>query len=799
MNKISKTANKIIGNVINRFTSVTAQATGAEGEKFTVSEEIKALCRKAGAEGAVMLKNNGNALPVKENETVSLFGRVQNNFFYVGYGSGGDVNAPYKTGIVESLRNAGVKLNEELAEEYKTLCEKDPVNDGYWGHWPMSYDEIVLDEKTVSDAAAKSDKAIIFIGRSSGEDRELKLEKGSYYLSDEEKRLIGLVTAHFDKVILLLNCGNIMDMEEIDAYGDKIAAIVYIWQCGMESGNAVADIVSGRVSPCGKLSGTIAKTYADYPSSAHFGSKTENLYTEDIYVGYRYFETFAPEKVLYPFGFGLSYTEFEISGLSLSFSEKISVSLKVKNTGDYPGRETMQIYYEAPQGKIGNPSKALAAFKKTALLSPGETEEMTIEFNASDMASYNEENSAWTLLEGDYIIHAGNSVRNTAVAGIYKCEIDTVTKQLTQCGAPVKEFEILVNDGGKPSYRKARVSKKNLAEHIIKNLSADIKFTGDKGYKLEDVKSGRISMDEFCAQLGNDELEAISRGDYKMNSPLGAPGNAGAYAGVLKSLRDKGIPAVTTTDGPSGIRLHATSSLLPIGVCLASTFDDELIESLYEEIGKEMKERGSDVLLAPGMNIHRNPLCGRNFEYFSEDPLLTGKCGAAVVRGVQKHAFSACPKHYACNSQETARTQEDSVLSERALREIYLKGFMICCLEAKPRTLMTSYNKINGVWGHYNYELVTDILRKEWGFDGAVITDWWMRSSRSPEFPALRDQAYRVRAGVNVLMPGGARAGRYSKKPDGTLLESLGKKGGITEAELRENAKLILESVINKI
>ena len=275
-----------------------------------------------------------------------------------------------------------------------------------------------------------------------------------------------------------------------------------------------------------------------------------------------------------------------------------------------------------------------------------------------------------------------------------------------------------------------------------------------------------------------------------MNSPLGAKGNAGTLGGVLESLRDKGIPAITTTDGPSGIRLHASCSLLPIGAILASTFNEELVEELYTHVGKEMAAKGSDVLLAPGMNIHRSPLCGRNFEYFSEDPLVSGKIAAAVVRGVQANGLSACPKHFACNNQETNRCHNDSRVSERALREIYLKGFEICVKEATPKCIMTSYNKINGVWGHYNYELCTTVLRKEWGYKGMVMTDWWMRKSKSPEFPNIRDNAYRVRAQVDVLMPGGARTGK--RKPDGTLLKTYGKPDGITIGELQRTAKNVI-------
>ena len=296
------------------------------------------------------------------------------------------------------------------------------------------------------------------------------------------------------------------------------------------------------------------------------------------------------------------------------------------------------------------------------------------------------------------------------------------------------------------------------------------------------------------AQLDNVELEAITRGDYKMDSPLGAKGNAGAYGGILESLRNKGVKPIITTDGPSGIRLASCCSLLPIGTLLACTFNTELVEKMYTILAGEMKEKGSDVLLAPGMNIHRNPLCGRNFEYFSEDPYLSGKMGSACVKGIQFLGGSACPKHFACNNQELARTTNDSQVSERALREIYLKPFEICIKDAQPKNIMTSYNKINGVWSHYNYDTCVTVLRNEWGYEGNVMTDWWMHPSKSIEFPKMRDQAYRVRSGVNLLMPGGDRV--TNGKPDGTLFATLGKPFGITIGEVQQSAKWILKSVM---
>ncbi len=338
--------------------------------------------------------------------------------------------------------------------------------------------------------------------------------------------------------------------------------------------------------------------------------------------------------------------------------------------------------------------------------------------------------------------------------------------------------------------RTVRTRDYDLAKRITGSLPKAIEQTGDRGLKLSDVKSGKCTLEQFTAQLSNTELEAISRGDYVMNSPLGVKGNAGTFGGVTESLRKKGIPVLTTSDGPSGIRLRACCSLLPVGTLFACTFDTELVEEVYSAVGAEMKEKGSDILLAPGMNIHRNPLCGRNFEYYSEDPYLTGKIAAAAVKGIQSHGGSACPKHFACNNQEMRRNRNDSRLSERALREIYLKGFEICVREAEPKNIMTSYNMINSVYGHYNYELCTEILRGEWGYKGNVITDWWMKNERSPEFPKLRNQAYRVRAQVDVLMPGGGRIGLH--RPDGTLLESLGEDGGITLGELQRTAMNVL-------
>ncbi|MBR2868725.1 MAG: glycoside hydrolase family 3 C-terminal domain-containing protein [Clostridia bacterium] len=799
MNVIKKKAYKLVGKIVNAVTNAaTAQDSNSKhGNGYKPDEKIISLCRQMGAEGIVMLKNNNNVLPLNKERTVSVFGRVQRDYFYVGYGSGGDVNAPYKISLMDGLRaNKNISVNEGLAAVYEKWCRENPVDDRFWGHWPMCYDEMPVSADLVGEAAENSDTAIVVIGRAAGEDRENKLEKGSYYLTDEEHSMLDAVTEKFSKVILLLNCGSIMDMCAINAYGDRISAILYVWQSGMESGNAVADVLSGKVSPSGKLTDTIATSYKRYPGCNDFGDRKFNCYTEDIYVGYRYFETFKPHRVLYPFGFGMSYTEFAFENIEFSADNgKITVSSDVKNIGERAGKEVAQVYFEAPCGRLGKPSRALISFAKTKLLGVGESERISLEFAISDMASYDDvDEFAYILEKGEYRIYLGADVRSAKLCGTYVQDADEITLQLSQTAAPVETFARMKAMPEGLAYETVPLAKYDLRQIILDNIP-DALPKYNKPCTLADVKNGKVTLEQFVSTLNEKELEAISRGDYTMNSPLGAKGNAAVFGGVLESMRKKGIPPVTTTDGPSGIRLSSCASLMPIGTEIACSWNTDLAKELYAEVGKEMKILGSDVLLAPGINIHRNPLCGRNFEYYSEDPYLTGKIAAAVVSGMQSSGVSACPKHFACNNQETNRIHNDSRVSERALREIYLKGFEICVKEAKPQNIMTSYNKINGVWGHYHYELCTRILRGEWGYDGCIMTDWWMRSSKSPEFPNICDQAYRVRAGVNVLMPGGGRTGK--RKPDGTLLKTLGKYNGITMGELQRNAVQILGYIIN--
>lgn len=766
-----------------------------------VFPEIADAARQMAEEGIVMLKNINGTLPVKENDVAAVFGRTAVDYFTVGYGSGGDVVAPYKIGLMEGLENSNIKVNRELADIYAKWCGKprNVPDEGYWGHWPMCFPEMPLKEAVVEKASKESSIALVVIGRAAGEDRENLLKKGSYYLTDKEKDMLYKVTKYFKRVCVILDCGNVIDMSWTVEFGDKIGAVLYAWQGGMESGNALAEILAGKKSPSGKLADTIAVNYEAYPSSKDFGNKEYNNYTEDIYVGYRYFETFKKEDVLYPFGFGMSYTTFEIKGEGKEEDGKISLKVKVKNTGEYEGKEVVQVYLRLPQGKLGNPEKVLAAFDKTELLKPQQEQELELSFDLRKFAPYDDSGitgneNCYVLEAGAYKVDLGTSSRDTQTVLAFERDKTEAVEKLSQVMAVKSEnaFKRIKNVKGKAEYESVPTVKTDLKDIILSRLPEDFPIAKEE-FKFDEVLNGKYTAKEFVSLLTKEELDEITHGQGKMDSNYGVSGNAGAFGGVTEKLRKRGLPAVITTDGPSGIRIRRTVSLLPCGTALASAFNTKGVYELYRLVGKEMRHFGSDMLLAPGMNIHRNPLCGRNFEYFSEDPLLTGKTAAAVISGLQIQGVSACPKHFACNNQEINRNYNDSRVSERALREIYLKGFRIAVEDADPWSIMTSYNKINGVWNHYNYELATTVLRDEWGYKGVVITDWWMREGASPEFPNIRNDAYRVRAQVDVLMPGEIIR---NKEAERTLVPSLKDPDGVTMGEAQRSALNVVNFII---
>ena len=802
MNSIPHNLMKLARRIFDRFAG-----NGLMQEENTAAREgyevpgMRECLREMAGESIVLLQNEEHLLPLKPAEPVSVFGRCQNDWFYVGYGSGGDVHPPYRISLMEGLRNAGVNIDEELAQIYQNWCtaSENLPDHGWWGNWPYYYDEMPLEEKYVQQAAKKSEIALIIIGRAAGEDRENTLTQGSYYLTDDEKAMLKLVSRYYKKTVLLLNTGNIMDLSFIEKY--RIASVLLVSQLGQESGNAVADVLTGKVNPSGKLSDTIAKSYYDYPSSHHFGGQEFNNYTEDIFVGYRYFSSFCPEKVLYPFGFGLSYTTFDIESTgAVRNADGTVLTVRVTNTGGMPGKEVVQVYCQPPAGKLAKARRNLVCYAKTGLLEPGESQLLTLTVADESCSSFDDcgitgPKDAFVLEPGVYRLIVGNCSTADTVAASFQVEKLRLVRQCLDACNPEHAFHTLRHMGTAP----VNPGGRDLRQRILENLPKEIAVTGDRGILLSDVAAGKATLEDFIAQLSDEELCDLTRGQGMMGSELGIDGNAGIFGGITEKLRSRGIPALVTTDGPAGIRIKRHTSLLPCGSAIACAFHDELVERLYELEGQEAAYWGVDVLLSPGMNIHRNPLCGRNFEYYSEDPLLTGKTAAAAVRGIQKGGVSACPKHFACNNQETNRNRNDSRVSQRALREIYLKGFEICVKEASPHNLMTSYNQINGIWSHYNYDLVTTILREEWGYRGNVITDWWMQYSRSPEFPRLKDNAYRVRAQVDVLMPGGESFKKQKYVFDKDLLASLSVPDGLTRAELQRSAKNVLRFALTRL
>ena len=778
----------------------------APGESAQLDPALAARARSLAARGTILLRNDG-VLPLPAGARLAVFGRTQKDWIAVGYGSGGDVNPPYVTNLLDSLREGGqVILDEHLAARYEAHSAEHPADPGReWGRWPRSFPEPVLTEDEVAAAAARSDTAVIVIGRAAGEDRDNALEPGAYYLTSAERELLRQVTSAFPRTVALVDTGNVIDLAWTEEF--PLSAVVLAWSGGMEGGRAAADVLTGAVEPGGRLTDTIARRYEDCPSAGHFGDPEVSEYVEDVFVGYRYFETFAPEKVLFPFGHGLGYTTFEIfaAGVALD-GGALSVRAHVTNTGARAGSEVVQLYVQAPDGALSKPARSLAAFARTDEIAPGRSAVVPLQVRVEDLASYDDSGatghrSAWVLEPGEYRVFVGSDVRQAQQIGAFHLGELSVVRQLEEAAAvpPGQAFDRMVlhrDADGRAQIRWEPVptATVDLAERILDRLPAPLDPVEEPTVRFEDVLAGRAELAHFVATLGPEELASLAYGDIEMDSPLGPPGNAGALGGVTQALRARGIPPAITTDGPSGLRLSSIASLLPCGTALASSWDVAAVRELAELHGREMLDKGSDMLLAPGMNIHRDPLCGRNFEYFAEDPLLTGKMAGAIVEGVQSQGVSACPKHFAANNQETHRTVNDSRVSERALREIYLRGFEMMVRESSPQNIMTSYNRINGVWGHYHYDLVTTVLRGEWGYDGNVVTDWWMRMEPDPHFPALRDSAYRVRAQVDVLMPGSEV--HFGTTREDAIMDSFRREDGITLGEMQRTATNVLRYLL---
>lgn len=785
--------------------------------------------REAAVEGAVLLKNEDNVLPIKENEKVTVFGRPLIEYYRSGTGSGGAVNVEYATNILDGLRLNNINYNEDVVNAYIEWLKEHPFDNGGggWACEPWFQKDMPITKEIAEKAATHSDKVVYIIGRTAGEDKDNAVWEGSYILTVEEKNNLKKITELFENVVVVMNVSNIIDMSWIDApeYLGHIKSVIYVWQGGMEGGYAVADILCGKVTPSGKLPDTIAYSINDYPAADNFGNEFDNYYEEDIYVGYRYFETFKPEKVQYEFGFGLSYTTFDIQIMDANVANgKICVSVKVTNIGnEYSGKEVVQIYYGAPQGALGKPVKELVAFGKTGILMPGESQILNICYTVDSMASYDDSGatgnkSCYILEAGEYEVFVGNSVRNVEKAifsegehikgGKFVLENAIITEKLSEVMAPVVDLKIMKPGEKKEdgtyeiTYTQASKRTIDIARRIEDNLPPSMEITGDKGITLQDVRDGKAALDDFVAQLTVEEMAILVRGEG-MSNPRVTKGTASAFGGMCDSLFNYGVPAACCADGPSGLRMEAKSVQLPIGTLLAASWNADLVKELYTLEGEALYANEVDTLLGPGANIHRHPLNGRNFEYYSEDPYLTGIMATATTLGLKEGGGWGTIKHYACNGQETHRFKINAVCSERAIREIYLRAFEMAVKADSVRSVMTSYNPINGYWSASNYDLNTTVLRGEWGFKGIVMTDWWakMNDVVTGGQESNKDTRDMIRSQNDVYMVVNNNGAEINSNEDNTE-ESIAN-GRLTIGELQRTAKnictfLLESSVIDR-
>ncbi len=808
--------------------------TGATFENAPTKRELahRALARRAAQEGIVLLKNQDHALPLCPGK-LAVYGAGASMTVKGGTGSG-EVNERYTVTILQGLENAGFVVTtrqwiQDFEAEYDRAKEayaqrkaktsllqfKDVIN--------IMNDPLMLPAgRVVSDAdivASDTDTALYIVARQAGEGTDKKLDKGEFDLMPNEKESLRKISNAYKKTILIINSGAQMDLSILDEI--DISAVLYFCQQGEEGGNALADVLTGNVSPSGKLVDTWAKTYGDIPFAMEYsylsGDTSREDYKEGIYVGYRYFDTFgvAPR---YPFGYGLSYTEFTLTtGVPTLSGTQVSVPVTVRNVGAAAGREVVQVYVSAPSGKLDKELKRLTAFEKTGILAPGEEQTLLLQFCMKDCASYDEQIAAFVLEQGEYSLLVGTSSANTSPAAVIvvpqaqtvtRCKnICTPEKPVSQLAAPARECRFA--DTALP-----RLTMEPFAPEII-SYSEPAALAESKVTTILDTLTEK-ELAELCVGAGY--------GCMMKAEKIAALGCIGK---TTDTLWKKGIPGVNLSDGPAGLRLSQGSAVsrngrvktlqfvmsfmeffpgflkkamladprkdellyqfctaFPVGTALAQTWNTELCEKIGNAIGAEMNEYLVTYWLAPAMNIHRNPLCGRNFEYFSEDPLVSGKIAAALVRGVQSHPGTyAAIKHFAANNQEDNRNRSDSRLDERALREIYLRGFEICVKESHPASVMSSYNKINGIYSPNCRELLTDVLRCEWGFDGVVMTDWYSTGN------GLGSNDGAIRAGNDLIMPG---------MPANTkeILRGL-QNGTVTHTQLRISAGRIVKQLLD--
>ncbi len=786
--------------------------------------------RQVAREGCILLKNDKNALPFETGTRLAVFGRMQTHYYNSGTGSGGMVNVDHIWSIVEALEaerapaaaisskvdQPHLTIDAELASVYDAWDKANPVVKGMgWGAEPWSQAEMPVSEELAQSAASRTDAALVILARTAGEDHDNTADPGSWQLTPTEEEMLSAVRSAFKRMVVVLNTGNLIDMSFIGDFAPD--AVLLSWQGGMTGGLGVADVLTGKASPSGKLTDTIAATITDYPAYGNFGDTDIALYQEDIYVGYRYFETAARQKVLYPFGFGLSYTDFTVTPHGFSVVEALpgqtdavptlQVNCTVENTGTdgFSGKETVQLYVEKPQGLLGQPSRVLIGFKKTPVLEPGDRTDLSFEVSFDAFASFDDTgvtgNKACMVLEkGTYRFYLGTDVRSASLAGAVPLERTIVTETLHEALAPVVSFERLhpvllgkkskIDITGTPdqygnrySFTKQKLPAKKPAQiaHRVEGLTQEkTKYS----ITLDKLENARI-----LEQLTDDDLICIVRGEG-MGSPRVTPGTAAGFGGVTDHMKQLGIPCACCDDGPSGMRLDTGDQAfsMPCGTMMASTWNPELIEKLYGYTGKEMTWHQVDILLGPGVNIHRYPLNGRNFEYFSEDPFITGTFASATIRGLHSSGVTGSLKHFCCNNQETGRHSVSSTVSQRALREIYLKGYEMAVKQADADVIMTTYGAVNGTWTAGCYDLNTLILRKEWGFTGITMTDWWAQVNDESKGPSRSDFASMVRAQNDLYMV----CPDSSKNLHGDNLQAELTAGTLTRAELLRAADNII-------
>ena len=716
---------------------------GKDGTLATNSQEHKDVSKEACKEGIVLLKNINKTLPLKRGTKIAIVGKAQFDFRKCGGGSG-YVHTDSEINIYNGINGCeDLEIVDYLSDYYKEYFD-EAVSKRVNSTDLIKEPSYPLD--LVQKASKETDVCLITLVRYSTEDSDpVDDENNPYFgLSKEEKNMIELTKQYFSKVIVVINSGAIIDLSWAKD-DEQISSVLYLWQPGQFGGEVLCDTLLGKNNPSGKLVDTIARSIDDYPSTKSFKESFDVIkYTEDVFVGYRYFETIddAYSKVVYPFGYGLSYTSFEITNVEMfDNGEKVFCNCVVENTGSYDGKEVVQIYFEAPNSKISTPKKVLCAYAKTPLIESGKKATLFLDFDISSLASFDDEGviskSAYVFEKGEYKFYIGTSIRDVSLAPYkYVVEKDTVVEQLSSHVGPTTLKERLLSNG---TYKK--VDDKPV-QYETKEISYVNEYKPledeDKAKKLLDVYNEEISLDDFISQISTDDLITLLSGK-KTQSVSTTYGMGG--------LDKFGIPLIYTCDGPAGVRMDGRccirTTCFPCATMLACTWNTDLVTQVGVCGAKEAKENNLQIWLTPALNIHRSPLCGRNFEYYSEDPLIAGTMAAAMVNGIQSEYVVACPKHFACNNKEKNRYELDTILSERALREIYLKGFEICVKQASPKLIMTAYNTINGMRCAENVGLLYGILRDEWGYKGCITTDWSNHANA----------ALQVLAGNDINMP----------------------------------------------